>query len=159
MKKMKVLFAVTTILVLIIGSVPGFEIGLSNLSILSQDSDGQYWKALLTAIPSILIGILIGYFLCRYLLKKWLKTGKSIWTISLLVLLITFIAGIITVMVAWEVTWVLSRLLRWKYTEEFSPWANLLDHYLLMLMYGCILVGITSIVNGLFAFLYLKFSK
>ena len=61
-------------------------------------------------------------------MKIWLKTEKSTGTISLLVLLITFIAGIITVMVAWEVTWILPGVFGWKYTGEFSPWANLLDH-------------------------------
>ena len=158
MKKLKVLTTVTMILVIIIGSIPGLEECLSEL-LLFHNPDAQNWKVVVTCIPSILVGILIGCFLSKYLMGIWLKTDKSLGFISIIIFFITFIAGMIALMVAWEITWIIPKLFGWKYTGEFNPCENLLDHYLLMLLYGGILVAIASIINGLFSFTYLKFSK
>lgn len=155
MKKLKTLSTITIILVIIIGGIPGIEFCFNDL----KDSTGQYYKTLITGVPSIVVGILIGFFLSRYLLKIWLSTNKSVGLISLLVSITTLITGVISVLVAWEITWVLPRLFGWRYTGEFNPWANLLDHYLIMLVYACIPVGIISVVNGLFSYIYLKVSK
>ena len=152
MKKHKVLIKITIVIVIIFGIIPG-------LVTLFEKTDVQYWKYIVTCIPSIIAGILIGYFISQYLLHILFKTEKSLVYKSIIILFITFISGIITLMVAWEIIWIVPRLFGWKYTGEFSPWANLLDHYLLMLIYGSIPVGIAGVLNGLFSFFYLKFSK
>jgi len=162
MKKHRLLIKVTIIIVIIIGCVAGLIALNENLSSTFQRPDNQYWKALVIGIPSILAGILIGYFLSKYFLRIWFKTEKSLIYKSLTILFITYIAGIITLMVALELTWIAPKLLGfigWEYTGGHNPWSNLLDHYLLMFIYGSMPVGITSVLNGLFSFIYLKFAK
>ncbi len=152
MKKHKVLITITIVIVIILGILPG-------LLTLFEKTDVQFWKYIVTCISSILVGILIGYFISQYLLRILFKTAKSLVDKSIIILFITFISGIITLMVAWETILIVPWLFGWEYTGEFNPWENFLDHYLLMLMYGSIPVGIISILNGLFSFIYLKLTK
>ncbi len=132
---------------------------MPGLVALFQKPDDQFLKDLITCIPSILAGIITGYFISKYLLHIWFKTEKAIIYKSIIILFITYIAGIIALLVAWEVTWIVPRVFEWKYTGEFNPWENFLDHYLLIFIYGSIPVGIAGVLNGLFSFIYLKFAK
>lgn len=158
MKKHKVLITVTILIVIIIGSVPGLTTLLIDSPSPFQRPDGPYWKALVTSIPSIIAGILIGYLASKYLLRIWFKTEKTLVYKSIIILFITFISGVITLFVAWEVNWIVPRFFGWG-NMEFNPWGNLLDHILLALIYCSIPVGIVGILNGLFSIIYLKFTK
>lgn len=163
MKKHKVLITVTILMVIVIGSVPGFITLLIDTPGPFQRPDGPYWKALVTGIPSILAGILIGYFISKVLLRIWFKIAKSIIFKSIIILFITYIAGLITLGVACEVDWIVPAFLGWENTPTFltdlSSWENLIDHFLLAFLYFSIPAVIAGVLNGLFSFIYLKFSK
>ena len=87
MKKHRVLNRVMTVIVCIMGSVPGLLTLLINTEGPFQRPDGPYWKALIIAIPSILIAILVGYFICVFLWRKWFKEHKSILYQSFIIFL------------------------------------------------------------------------
>jgi len=158
MKKHKVLITVTIIIVSIIGSIPGLWTILINAEGPFQRPDGPYWKALVIGIPSILAAILIGYLLSKYLLSKWYREKKSILYQSIIILLVTIIAGIIAVMVGWEVNWIVEKAFGWGGSVRLA-WLNFLTGIPLMFFYCIIPVGIAGLLYGLFSFFYLNFSK
>jgi len=158
MKTHKVLITVTILIVIIIGSVPGLATLLIDTPGPFTRDDGPYWHTLVCGIPSIIVGILIGYLVSKHLLRIWFKIEKKLVYKSIVILLITFISGVITLLIAWEVNWIVPRFFGWG-NMAFNPWENLLDHILLGFIYCSIPVGIVGILNGLFSFIYLKLTK
>jgi len=162
MKKHKVIITVTIVIVIIIGSIPGL-MTIINADGPFQRPDGPYWKALVIGVPSILAGVLIGYLISKYLLRIWFKTDKTLVYKSIIILFITYIAGIITLIVACEVDWIIPEIFGWENTpsllNDLSSWKNLLDHFLLAFIYFSIPIGIAGVLNVLFSFIYLKFIK
>ena len=158
MKKHRVITIVTIILVCIIGSVPGLWTILLDVEGPFQRPDGPYWKALVIGVPSILSAIFIGYLISKYLLSKWYKENKSIVVQSIIIFSITIIAGLIAVMVGWEINWIVEKAFGWGGSARLE-WLDFLTGIPLMFIYCIIPVGITSLIYGLFSMIYLIFSR
>jgi hypothetical protein len=158
MKKHRVLSTVMTLIVCIIGSVPGLWTVLFNIEGPFQRPDGPYWKALVIGFPSIFIAILVGYLICKFLYRKWFKESKSIIYQSFIVFSVTIIAGLVAVLVGWEVNWIVAKAFGWGGQAQV-PWISFLIGIQIMFFYCIIPVGAASLLFGLFSFIYLKFSK
>jgi hypothetical protein len=158
MKKHRVLNRTMTVIVCIMGSVPGLLTLLINTEGPFQRPDGPYWKALIIAVPSILIAILVGYFICMFLWRKWFKEEKSIIYQSFIIFSITIIAGLIAAIVGVEVNWMVAKVSGWGGQAQLE-WVKFLIGIPIIFFYCIIPVGATGLLYGLFSFFYLKFSK
>lgn len=158
MKKANTLKTVAIIIVCIIGSIPGLWTMLINNEGPFQRPEGAYWKALVIGIPSVLAAILAGYFLSKYLLKKFYSENRPVLRLVVIISLVTIISGLVAVLVGWEVDWLIAKVFGWGGVAEV-PWKNLFIGIPIILAYSILPVTITGLIYGVFSFAYLNLDR
>lgn len=155
MIKQKSLTTAMIILVSFMGSVPGLLTLFVNVNGPFQRPDGPYWMALVIGIPSILAAILLAYYLSKYFLRLWLNENKAEIRQSLVYFLCTILVGLIAVLVAWEVNWIIGKISGWGGSAEVD-WLSYLKGIPIMFFFSIIPITVISLFFGLFSYFYLR---
>ncbi|MDX2444378.1 MAG: hypothetical protein QNK30_11320 [Bacteroidales bacterium] len=116
--------------------------------------EGQFWKILLVAIPSILIAAYIGELIVRKLAQRMLKSNLSMLTYKFRLFTIVLIGCTVAFIVGFEVGYILGKITG---TISGIEWAEILIRGPAMaLIIGIPIALIVAIFYSVFVHFYLK---
>jgi len=169
MKTPKFILWTTTILIIVCACFPSViepifkQVGSSE-SIPQQTV--PFLHLLLIAVPSTILGAIIGYVVAKPLLKRLFNKDKSIIINSLLIALITFIACILAYNSSFYLV-ELGHFIREYFfiyeTYEMDTARQIIGGglfaFIALIAYNIILFAVVSLVNGILSYLYLARNK
>ena len=158
MKQHRLLRFVTIVLVCLVGSVPGLITLFIKEGGPFERPTESYWSAIIMGLPAVIIPVIVGYFLSRALLRWWLKETQTVVVRSLILLAITFLAGMINALIGWEIRWLLEKAI-YLGEEGYLNYLEILSGIPFFSIYCFMWVAPTALAFGIFSFLYLKYSS
>jgi len=119
--------------------------------------EGPFWKVLLTAFHSIMLGSYIGELIVRKRVPKRLAGQEKNPAITSRLFVIVLLGSIAAFIVSWEVGYIFGKIL--GIFQEVSWEEILIDIPLISLIHAIPACLVISILYSVFVFTYLKFGK
>lgn len=119
--------------------------------------EGPFWKILVTAFHSVMMGTYVGKIIVKGSAKKIFRDYSKIRTISSKLFVIVFLGSIAAFIVSWEVGYIFGKTL--GIMHEITWEEILVDIPFISLIHAIPFVLVISILYRIFVFIFLKFSK